>query len=245
MEVSRAAAALPRPSEVHLWRIELDDATGDSEQLRSLLSTDELERALRFHFERDRRRYVTARAALRSVLGRCLGTAPEAVELRYGPQGRPSLAHADVQLDFNVSHTGGLGLIAVSRERVGVDVEAVRELDDLPTLIRSCCSSSESTALSSLQGRDRLEAFFAAWTRKEAIAKATGAGLGIEPTSIEVELDRRPEPRVLRLGGSVDAARGWTLRDLGLEEGFAGALAAPGPISSVSWREWRLTGRAA
>ena len=97
-----------------------------------------------------------ARWALRGVLSRYLDEDPAAIELRLGERGKPMLADPDPPLHFNLSHSGGLVLIAVCRDReVGVDVQRMRKR----------------------RGRERPAEFFAEWTRREAIAKCHGVGL--------------------------------------------------------------------
>ena len=116
--------------EVHVWRIALDCGDGDS--LRSGLSSDELARAARFHFERDRTRFSVARAALREILAHYLGASPDEIAFVYGGHGKPALAPPHGDLRFNLSHSHDVALCAVARGReVGVDVERIRELDDL------------------------------------------------------------------------------------------------------------------
>ncbi len=100
--------------------------------LRSRLSSDELARAARFHFERDRTRFSVARAALREILAHYLGTSPAEIAFVYGDHGKPALAPPYGDLRFNLSHSHDLALCAVARgSEVGVDVERIRELDDL------------------------------------------------------------------------------------------------------------------
>lgn len=101
-----------------------------------------------------RRRWVAARWALRQVLGRYLEQDPDAIELRLGERGKPMLAEPFAALRFNLSHSGELALIAVCRDReVGVDVQRMRGR------------------------RERPAAFYAGWTRREAVAKCHGVGL--------------------------------------------------------------------
>lgn len=96
------------------------------------------------------------RWALRQVLSRYLDEDPAAIELRLGERGKPMLADSDAALHFNLSHSGGLVLIAVCRHReVGVDVQRMRKR----------------------RGRERPSGFYAEWTRREAIAKCHGVGL--------------------------------------------------------------------
>src|SRR5207249_725940 len=77
------------PTEVHVWRIDLDENVEQFSGLERLLAADERERAERFHFQGDRRRFIVGRIALRCLLGRYLQREPEAVRLCYNSWGKP------------------------------------------------------------------------------------------------------------------------------------------------------------
>src|SRR5713226_2152891 len=118
-----------RPNEVQVWSADLDafasreDATGGS------LSNDERDRASRFHFERDRKRFIAGRQILRLLLGAYLDLEPGNLSIRYSAHDKPELENVrmDSRLAFNVSHSGPIALFAFVRDhRVGVDVEQLR-----------------------------------------------------------------------------------------------------------------------
>ena len=116
-------------NEVHIWLVQ---ANGEKISLdfEGLLSSAEQERASRFKFETDRRRYVVAHAALRSILSNYVNSAARELQFDSGPYNKPKLApiHAKKQFEFNLSHSHERVLIAVTRGReIGVDVERVRE----------------------------------------------------------------------------------------------------------------------
>ena len=149
------------------------------------MSSEEHERAHRFHFEADRKRGVLARGLLRLLLGRCLGQRPEQVHFKYNELDKPILAgglHPAVQ--FNVSHSGDLVLIALSRGRaVGVDVEYMRMDLAMEEIAARFFSAAECSALATVTPALRSSAFFACWTRKEAYLKARGDGLSLPSRS--------------------------------------------------------------
>ena len=115
--------------DVHVWRASLSQHRARLLELWQSLSTDERERARRFHFDRDREHFVAARGALRNILCRYTGTAPGLLRFSYDGYGKPGLSEAaGGRLRFNVSHSNGLALYAVTAGReVGIDIESVRE----------------------------------------------------------------------------------------------------------------------
>ncbi len=171
-----------REDQIDVWRIDFDRVAADVvEQLRDTLSADEGARANRFRFDRDRRVFVITRGALRSLLAGRLGVSPSEIRFRYGSAGKPSLADlaSGGELHFNVTHAGSLALIAITRAgEIGIDVEPVRDLPDWEGVARLVFDAGQVAQLKSRSEPMRMQAFFRAWTRKEAVAKARGTGLG-------------------------------------------------------------------
>jgi 4'-phosphopantetheinyl transferase len=206
-----------------------------------LLSVDELERAARFAFERDRRRFVVARATLRSILAAYIRCAPSALKFEQEPFGRPRLAHSDVSpgLDFNLAHSHEVAVFAVGRgRRVGIDVEYVRSMDDLSGVARTAFSPAERARLAALPPGEQVPAFFDCWTCKEAYLKARGDGLSAPLQAFDMRLDDSNAPA---LGAHrldpLEVGR-WWLQRLAIAPGYAAALCAERPSTNVNVRAW-------
>jgi 4'-phosphopantetheinyl transferase len=222
--------------EVHVWAAHLD-ALSEAASL-SGLSDEERERAGRFHFARDRSRFVVARGLLRRLLGRYLGCDPAGLRFSYGPRGKPFLPDHPSGLRFNVSHSGGLALLAFARDReLGVDLERERTVPEAEEIARRYFSLREGAELRELPEPERTHAFFRCWTRKEAFIKATGDGLSQPLEAFDVTLGPGERPRLVRVEGKPAESRRWWLEDVEPAPGFAGALAVGGrPRRVVRWR---------
>jgi 4'-phosphopantetheinyl transferase len=117
---------------------------------------------------------------LRRVLGRYLEAAPEEIELRLGPYGKPALADPAIPLRFNLSHSGGAALIAVAAEReVGVDIERIAPRRNLLRLADRALGTDGAAGVRAAPPDRRLVAFHEAWVRHEATAKCLGVGLRV------------------------------------------------------------------
>jgi 4'-phosphopantetheinyl transferase len=152
---------------------------------------------------------------------------PDAVELVYGPRGKPRLSRsfADADLCFNVSHSEDVAVYVFSSGReIGVDVEAVSELRDADEIAARFFSRRENQAYLALDPCDRPLGFFNCWTRKEAFIKALGDGLYYPLDCFDVSLAPGEPARILRVADVAGSACGWTLYDLDLEPGFVGAV---------------------
>jgi 4'-phosphopantetheinyl transferase len=227
---------LPRVDELHLWWVDLDGVEADEWSMHTLLSDDEQARAARYVRGLDRRHFVVARGALRRLLGRYLATAPAAVRLAYGHRGKPRLdggcGGADVR--FNLSHSGGLALIGVTRGReVGVDIERVRDDIDMDAFAAHSFSPRELAALRGLTPPARREAFFACWTRKEAYVKARGDGLAIPLSGFDVSLAPDERAALLEVRADPVEASRWSLLAPAAPPGYAAAVAVAVPQQRV------------
>jgi 4'-phosphopantetheinyl transferase len=201
-------------NEVHLWLLSLDAPSPPFDAVVAALEQEERERASRFHFAHDRRRYATGRGLLRHLLGGYTCIAPEEVRFSYGPEGKPFLRSGSTsrQLQFSLSHSGGWALVGLTWEiAIGVDLEAVREVPEQMDIARANFASSEYDCLSRLPAAQRAEGFFACWTRKEAVVKALGGGLSLALNRFEVSLDPCAPAELRSIVGSRTAAECWTL----------------------------------
>ncbi len=186
-------------AEVHVWRIPLECGDAALDRLRTFLADDERQRAERFYFEKDRRHFIAGRGALRSLVAGYLNRHPSQVRLAYTNYGKPLLAaeFGSTELRFNLSHSHGLALLAVTRGRdIGVDLEHIRANLDGEQLAERFFSPCEVAVLRSLAPELRREAFFQCWTRKEAYIKANGKGLSLPLDQFDVTL-RPGEPAAL------------------------------------------------
>ena len=224
--------------EVHVWRISLPSI--EPRQAWETLSDEERRRAARHRFAVHRTRFVAGRAALRAVLSAYLGVPPSEVPLVTGAGGKPRLA-GDRDLDFNLAHSEDVALVAVTRGRaVGVDVERMRHGVPYERLARRFFAPGEAEALRRVPIRLRPAAFFACWTRKEAWLKASGHGLerGL-PSALPrfaVSVEPRPTALAVTLPDRPEEGGRWSLVDVRVGSGYAGALAVEGPLRARFYR---------
>jgi len=214
-------------NEVHVWAIRLEQPLARRANFAATLSPDESERANRFHFERDRNGFTVARGSLRSILGIYIGLSPAEIRFEYGARGKPSLASksAPSPVHFNLAHSGGLALVAVTRVAdIGVDVEQIRRVDDVEAIAKRFFSPRESAILRGLSQELMQAAFFNLWTRKEAWLKATGEGIGESLNQVEVSCLPEEPARFITLFGDEDLASQWRLVQLTPAKGYVGAL---------------------
>jgi 4'-phosphopantetheinyl transferase len=229
------------PREIDLWRVDLNLPEPGYQEVERWLTDDERSRAGRFVFDRDRRRFVACRGRLRAILSRYLREEPCRLRFQYGPQGKPSLEPApDPPLYFNVSHSHDLALIAVRRSgAVGVDVERLRPIEEAEAIARRYFTRREHATLSGLPAEERTAAFFCCWTRKEAMLKATGEGIGVSLDAVEVSLAPREPARVLGIcGRPAEEVAAWRLYPAMPAAGYVGAVAAQGDEERLTGWEW-------
>ena len=214
--------------QIHLWWAVLSDFDSELPRFETLLSSTERARAQSFHFPKDREQYVIRHGLLRVLLGRYLRTPPSEIEFRYGPQGKPGIKSDDAPevLYFSNSHSGHLALYAVTRAcPLGVDVECLRPIPDFQDIAARFFSPRETQMLMALPMAYRTEGFFAFWTHKEAILKATGEGIAHGLTEVEMTLNERRDLEIVGMAGESQTHSEWRLRSLLPAPGYRAALA--------------------
>lgn len=215
--------------EVHLWWVDLGRELPPSAE--EALSPDEVARAARFRFERDRHQFLLSGYALRDVLSRYLGEPARAIELWVSAKGKPSLKGRHGQeLHFSLSHAALTAVVAVSRARVGVDVE--RLVEDYPHMDVADGFFARGEAERLRAEKDapaRAALFFSYWTRKEALLKASGEGLYGGLDGID-----------LSAAGSEVTYRGkkYSVAELEPEGRSLCSLAVEGPLGRVERYRW-------
>jgi 4'-phosphopantetheinyl transferase len=221
--------------QVDIWRARLNLPTDTLKTLEATLSVDEIQRADRFHFQRDKDRFIAAHGCLRDILARYHHWEPEQLTFSANDYGKPALSTdlSERRLDFNLSHSEDLVLVAVTWERkVGVDLERIRQGISSQVIARRYFSRSEFIELLGLPFEQREVGFFNCWTRKEAYIKAQGLGLSLSLESFDVSLGPN-EPAILRATrpDPQEASR-WILLSLEIRPGYAAALAVEGAAVS-------------
>lgn len=200
----------------------------------ALLTSDECARAARFAFTRDQSAFVTTRAAIRRALGQALSCLPEDVEIVSGVAGRPALSpsHGSA-LDFNVSHSGSLALIALSPDRrVGADIECHAPDRGLRELVPQVMGAGERALLDAQESDAAFcHEFYACWTRKEALVKGLGVGLSADLTSFDVP--RVPADGVVTIPSEVHPV--WRIVTVEPAPGFTASVAVADARSVIAF----------
>ena len=231
-----------QPDELHIWRASLDIGQGKVSQLMGTLSADEIERAGRFHFKKDRDHFVVARGGLRDILSRYLPVRANELLFEYSAFGKPELDRNIIHRDlcFNVSHSHTMALIAVTvATSVGVDIEYPR--DDLADeqIARRFFSHSEVETFLSLSKDIQNEAFFTCWTRKEAYIKGIGEGLSMPLDQFDVTLVPGEPAQLLRTRPDSGEAARWSLFEIYPGQGYIAAAAVQ--ARKLQLKHWNWT----
>jgi 4'-phosphopantetheinyl transferase len=215
--------------EIHVWKQKLNSEFAGVELFGRTLSADELQRAGRFRFDAGRNEYIVARGTLRVLLGSYLNIPPGQLLFTYSEYGRPSLVNDSPvrDVDFNISHSSGVALLAFARGRkIGIDVEYVRRDFGTSEIAEHFFSTAERAVLRDLPQEQRHEAFFRCWTRKEAYIKALGEGLSHPLDQFDVSLAPAVPAALLATRPDAQEVRHWKLWDIEVPGDYAAALAA-------------------
>ena len=207
-------------------------------KVKTFSSDDERLRAERFHFDRDRRRFIVSHGMLRLIIGDYMDMKPSRLQFYSGHRGKPYLLHSfdNVPLQFNLAHSKEIALYAFTCSReIGIDVEYVRDMPDAEKIALTTLSPLENKILQSLPEYQRQEAFFNCWVRKEAYIKAIGNGLYHALDRFDVSLAPGEPARLVSVEGSAEQASCWSMKSLILEDVYVAALAVKGSDFCLSY----------
>jgi 4'-phosphopantetheinyl transferase len=226
----RLSHALPDPGSIDVWRVWLSEHMETARECFDCLSIAERKCAGRFVRALDRDRFVARRVVLRQILAAYTKVDPARLRFREGFRGKLELIDSpdDQAVHFNLSHSAGLALYAVSgMGPVGIDVEKIGRIAELEGLVRSCLTWAEQTGLNRLESSRRLATFHRIWTCKEAVLKALGDGIGDGFNRVETRLSVEGVPCSCWIGGTT-SADSWSLWHLAPVDGWAATVALHG-----------------
>jgi 4'-phosphopantetheinyl transferase len=171
-----------KKNEIHLWQVNPDNITEPEllNQYKTLLSADETIKQQRYKFSHDRHDALITRAFVRDLLSYYADIAPNDWRFDKGEKDKPEIVNPPLPLRFNISHTKGLIICAVTLEDdIGCDVENTTRSNDVLAIANRYFSAIETKELFSLTKEQQQHRFFDYWTLKESYIKAWGLGLAI------------------------------------------------------------------
>jgi len=223
--------ALPLPERIapalQVWRLELTLGASPAAADIALLSREEQAAAERLQRADDRLRAIAGRAALRRLLGRATGLAPQQLQLGAGRYGKPEL-RGRAGPAFNVSHAGPWVLIAIGAvAQVGVDLECHQE--GYAELAPYSLTPDERRQWQA--ERDLCAGFYDRWSAKEAALKCAGIGIGEHLQTLSL----RRGPGTFVITGQPPGLPAMHLINLPCPPGYSAALA----YACCPWPEFR------
>lgn len=226
---------------VHVVRVDLEINPEEVARLITCLSDDERARAERFKFDEPRARFVACRSALRRVLAACLGIGAAELNFAYGSYGKPELAAThQSNIQFSVSHSGTLGLIALTLDApVGVDIEECNRSVKMIRLAERFFAESETDELVNLPLDKQRSGFYRGWTCKEAYMKATGLGMSMPLSSFRVAIDPDRPASLLHVEDQPDEIHRWMIEAIDVDPEYAAAVMVARPGCQVAIWSYR------
>lgn len=218
------------PGIIHVLRASLDAPPIPIADLTALVTDAEQARAARFRQTADAHRHLIGRGVLRYALGRLCGVTPAAVRFSMSDRGKLTV---DEGPSFNISHSGNEVLVALApRGRLGVDVEAVRQHDDLFDMARVSFVASEVEAMQREPRDGQLRYFYRVWARKEAMLKALGVGIA-DLAALTVSGASMIDNALTRIDLPDERVSNWVVRSFGCSDDVEAAVAWDQPLREV------------
>lgn len=174
--------------DIHIWKFEIDKSENSPSSYIHLLDTNEKERASKFRFSTDRDQFLWGRILLKQLLGNYLNINPKSITVKTTADGKPIFEKIEhQQIHFNLSHSHNCIILGFSKSPIGVDIEHVSRKVNIEQICRNHFSDAEQNLIQTTTSTENKESiFFDIWTKKEALIKGIGKGLGIPLQSLNV-----------------------------------------------------------
>lgn len=223
---------------MEIWHLDLQLDRASFHRACALLDVKERASCARLQGRVLRHRYAAAHAGLRRLLARRLRCPPAQVLIAREPGGKPRLRPGPGRaLHFSLAHAGDHALVAMSAEHpVGVDLELLPPAPRLVEDLAPHLSALERLEIAGLPQQAQALAALRCWVRKEALLKASGHGLTLEPSALSVSTG--PDATLLASELAPYAPGHWTLTAREMPAGWTAAAAWPGPEEPVRWLAW-------
>ncbi|HUH29218.1 4'-phosphopantetheinyl transferase family protein [Gelidibacter sp.] len=168
---------------VTIYKIELLKLQETIPDLTRFLSDSECQRANRYHFIKDKNRFIICRALLKLLLAEYTALDISQISIEVDAHKKPYLpSHPSVY--FNVSHSLDYAIIAIAENPVGVDLEYINKEFNYKEILPNVYHQKEMDEIEI--SKDKYLTFYKLWTRKEAVVKAIGKGIDNDLYKISV-----------------------------------------------------------
>jgi len=214
---------------IHFWHFPISPVFFDHSFPEAILSKDEIQKGKQFKFEKDRRAFWGGRGILRYLLSYYTSVPPDELKFQYNAFGKPFLSNNKLPFSvvFNLSHSIDSIILAFAKDRaLGIDIESFNQFAGWKDIVNAFFLEEEKEYLYHLKPAEQLRCFFQIWTKKEALLKALGVGLGMG-------LERLPKTpligqKVIHITEKDFSSSTWVIRELSLSQGYNGAIAYQG-----------------
>jgi len=222
-------------NQVHIWFINFNISEDDITLLYKFLSEDEIVKASKFKFNKDKICSIITRGALRLLSSKYLNIKPEDIPFKYGDYGKPDYDFK-TNLKFNISHSGQMAVIGfVLNDDIGVDIEEIKTNFDVLDIASNYFSNSEIEALKNLSLESQTKGFYRCWTRKESFIKANAKGLSFPLDSFSVSIDSDEKTELLETNWDKNETDLWKLFSFSPQKNYIGAVSVKGNIQNIKY----------
>jgi 4'-phosphopantetheinyl transferase len=222
-------------NQTHIWFINFDITEEKFNSLNSFLSKDEIIKASKFRFKKDKNCSIISRGALRLLSSKYLNIKPEDIIFKYGKYGKPEY-NIDTELKFNVSHSGNMAILSFVKDfDIGVDIEKIKDDFDVLDIATNYFSELEIEALKKVSKEKQAEHFYRCWTRKESFIKAKSQGLSFPLDSFSVCINSDKETELLETKWDKEEKDTWELFTFSPHQNYIGAVSIQGSVKSIEY----------
>ncbi|MDQ8039905.1 MAG: 4'-phosphopantetheinyl transferase superfamily protein [Rickettsiella sp.] len=220
-------------SAIHIWHAKLGDHINQYKLFQNWLSIEEMARAEKLSPPYCHR-FVLSRGILRHLLSNYSGQSPSQIQFSYTESGKPYLMNSSLkQIEFNLSHSHDRAAFAFTLDTpIGIDLEYKITKKYIDKIAYRFFSVHDYEKIKRLTGKKKLNAFFNAWVRNEALLKALGCHLQTHPFSRHQAQNKQIKKAI------IEKSNPCFIFTLSLHPDFATALAIKGSNKIITIKKY-------
>lgn len=218
-----------------MWQANLKTLSVYAKDISKTLPPEEVERANKLKFTRDREQFILRRYHLRLILSKYCGCQPYEIMFSYNSCKKPFIFIPEFkEIKFNLSYSKELMLVGLSKhDDIGIDIEKINDIRDLENVAIENFSLQELKLYNSKL--DKTDTFFKIWTRKEAFIKAKGKGLYQPLKSFCVDIGPSGSHEYLVIFNHPLDSKLWRTVGLDTFDGYIASMAIKSDRFSISY----------
>lgn len=227
-----------KPSEVHLWKIQIKENETYLNTLKKYLNKNEINNSEEFRQKIDQIRFIFSRAMLKRILSIYTNKPVNDLIFSYNKFNKPYIKN-NLHIHFNISHSNDLIIFAFTiSHQIGTDIENIKLIEEIDSISKLVFSEIEYYQWKNTPEENKIFSFYQLWTYKESIIKAIGTGFSYNTRNFTIEKTEKNTKIIFHEKEKFNIPDSWTIENIPIDNNYYAAFATPQNVSLIKYFEW-------